>query len=160
MVETDVRDDGEDRTDDVRTVEPAAETYLDDGDVDMLVGEILKGQCRGELEERGMEGLKEVLLLFHEVDDIVFGDTFAVDPDTLSEVDEVWGGIESHLIAVGLKDGGDGMGARALAVRPGHMDGEEMGVGMPEMFIEGLCVRQPFLIRRSTHMFENRGAIE
>ena len=51
MVERDVGDDGEQGRDDVGAVKPTAQSHLDDGDVNLLFGEILEGQGRGQLEK-------------------------------------------------------------------------------------------------------------
>lgn len=89
VVEADVGDDAQQRTDDVGAVEPSAESHLDDGDIDLLLLEIEEGHGRGELEERGMEGLEEGALLLYEVDDALAGDGLAVDADALAEVDQM-----------------------------------------------------------------------
>ena len=83
MVESDIGDDGEHREDDIGAIESAAQTYFDDGEIHFLVGEVLKGHRRHYLEERRGEGFEESLLLFHEVDDVIFINGLAIDTDTL-----------------------------------------------------------------------------
>ena len=61
VVEGDVGDDGEERGDDVGSVEPASETYFEDGDVywfakgpvDFLIREVEEGKGGEDLEEAG-----------------------------------------------------------------------------------------------------------
>ena len=59
MVETDIGDDREVGRDDVGAVETSSKAYLDDGHIDLLLGKVVEGHGRGELEEGGMERLEE-----------------------------------------------------------------------------------------------------
>ena len=56
VVEGDVGEDGEERLDDVGGVEAAAEADFEDGDVDLLLGEVEEGEGGEDLEEAGGVG--------------------------------------------------------------------------------------------------------
>ena len=160
VVHGDIRDDRELGRDDVRAVEASAQAHLDDRDVHFLLGKILEGQSRGEFEERGVERLEETTLLPHEIDHIVLGHHHAVDADALAEVHEVRTRVEAHPVAVGLEDGGEGVGRGALAVGARHVDGLVARVGMAEMGVEGVGVVQAVLVGRGAHVLEDGGAVE
>ena len=51
------------------------------------------------------------------------------------------------------------MGAGSLSVGPSYVYAPELPVGMTEVLVQGEGVRQTLFIRRSTHLFENGGAI-
>ena len=81
MIERDVGDDGEDRVDDVGGVETASEAYFEDGDVEVLLGEVEEGEGGEGFEEAGMvrelaggdEGLGGVVDTEVEAGEGVFG---------------------------------------------------------------------------------------
>ena len=106
-----------------------------------------------------MQGLKEAALFLHEVNDALLADHLAVDANAFAEVHKMRAGIESHAVALLLQDGCYRVGAGALAVCASHMDCLEKPVGMTKVLIQGQRVGQSLFIRRSTHVFENRGAI-
>ena len=54
VVKADIGDDAQQRRDDVGAVETAAHANFDDGDVDLLAGEVVEGHADGHLEERQM----------------------------------------------------------------------------------------------------------
>ena len=56
-----------------------------------------------------MEGFEEGTVLCHKVDDVLFRNTFAVHADTLSEIYEMWRGVETYFVALALEDGRKGM---------------------------------------------------
>ena len=59
MVKTDISDDGEDGSDDVRAVQSSTHTCLNDGDIHSLVRKIFKRHCRHQLKEGRLQGLEE-----------------------------------------------------------------------------------------------------
>lgn len=160
VVHGDIRDDRELGRDDVRAVEAAAQSHLDDRDVHLLLGKIFEGQGRGEFEERGVERLEETTLLPHEIDHILLGHHHAIDADALAEVHEVRTRVEAHPVAVGLEDGGEGVGRGTLAVGARHVDGLVARVGMAEMGVEGVGVVQAVLVGRGAHVLEDGRTVE
>ena len=66
------------------------------------------------------------------VDNSLLGYHLAVDADTFAEVDEVGRGVEAHLVASFLEDGGEEVGDGAFAVGAGDMDGLEFALGVAE----------------------------
>ena len=70
--------------------------------------------------------------MLDEVDDLVLGYHLAIDAYALAEVDEVGRGVEAHLVAGLLEDGGEEMGDGALAVGAGDMDALELTLGVAE----------------------------
>ena len=63
-------------------------------------------------------------------------------------------------MAVGLEDGGEGVGRGALAVGARHVDGLVARVWMAEMVVEGVGVVQAVLVGRGAHVLEDGGAVE
>ena len=89
MVKADVGDERDDGRDDVRAVETSAQSHFHDGDVDILLSKILERHRRGNLEERGSDGLEKLLSFLHEVDDIFLRDGLSVYTDALAEIDQM-----------------------------------------------------------------------
>lgn len=86
MIQTDIRDDTQDRSDNVRTVQTTAKPDLDNRVIYLLVAEILKSHTGRQLEERRMERLEERTMTLDEIDHVILGDLFPVHPDALPEV--------------------------------------------------------------------------
>lgn len=76
MIQTDIRDDTQDRGDDVRTVQTTAKPDLDNCVIYLLVAEILKSHTGRQLEERRMERLEERTMTLDEIDHVILGDLF------------------------------------------------------------------------------------
>ena len=89
MVEADIGDDGNQRGDDVRAVQPSAQAYLDDSDVDVHVTEVLEGHGCRHLKERGMERFQESALALNKINDIRLADWTAIDADALTKINQV-----------------------------------------------------------------------
>ncbi len=136
-------DGGDDRSegpDDIGGVEPPAHPDLDDGDVDLALGELEKGQGGHDLEVRWM--IDELLLGHQAVDhglqplepltEALRGDRPPVDADPLLDPDEVRRRVQSRPEPMGPQDPGQHGRDRALAVRPGHVDGQEPVLGIAE----------------------------
>ena len=126
MVETDVGDDRNQRVDDICAVEPTAESHFNDGNVDIIVAEILERHLGGNLKEGQSDFLEEILALFHEVDNILLSDGYAVDAYAFAEVEQMRRGVESHLVAAHLQDGRQRMRHRAFTVRAGYVNALEV----------------------------------
>ena len=86
MVEADIGDNAEQRRDDVGTIQPTAQPYLDHGNIHGLLLEILKGHRRGQFKERGMQRLKESPVPLHEIHHVGLARLLAIHPDTLPEI--------------------------------------------------------------------------
>lgn len=76
MIQTDIRDDTQDRSDNVRTVQTTAKPDLDNRVIYLLVAEILKSHTGRQLEERRMERLEERTMTLDEIDHVILGDLF------------------------------------------------------------------------------------
>ena len=86
MVEADVGNDAQVGTDDVGAVQPAAQSYFDDGHVNLFVGKVAECHGGGQFEERGRQWLEEVAFLFDEAYDIFLRNGLTVDTDAFAEV--------------------------------------------------------------------------
>ena len=160
MVQTDIGDDAEQGGDDVGRVEAAAHTHFDDGDVDLLVAEVVEGQSDSHLEEGEPLVFKELLVFFDEADHFVLGYHFAADADALAEVDEVGRGVETHFVAGLLQDGGEEVRHGAFAVGAGDVDGAEAALGMAEVVHHCLGVDEVGLIGCCTDAVVGRQSVE
>ena len=89
MVETYIGNDAEERTDDVGAVEAAAQTYFNDGHINLTIGKVLVSHGGGQFEERGMQWFKEGALTCHKVDNILLWNHFSIDADTFTEIYQV-----------------------------------------------------------------------
>ncbi len=154
VVEADVRDYRQQRFDDVRAIEPAAEPYFDDGDVHLFFFEIFESQRGGKLEKTRAEGLEKGALLLDKTDDPFFGNRHAIDADALAEIEQVRRGVQARVQALTLQDRGKRVRATALAVGARDVNHGVMAVGVAEMIVERDSVRHALLIRRSTRFLE------
>ena len=89
MVETDIRNDTQDRSDDVRTVQPSAHTCFDNGKVDLFGTEVIECHSGSQFKEGGAEWFECGAVALYEIYYIFFGNHFAVDTDAFAEVDQV-----------------------------------------------------------------------
>ncbi len=105
VVEADVGDDAEVRTDDVGAVEPSAQAYLHHGHVHPLLGEIIERHGGRQLEERGVQRLEERAVALHEIDHRLLGDRLPIHADALAEVHQVGRRVEPCAVACLLQDG-------------------------------------------------------
>ena len=80
-------------------------------------------------------------------------DGLAVYSDALVEVDQVRRRVESHLVAAYLKNGGQGMRHRPLAVGTSNMDGLEAALGVAQVFVDSLHRSQSGLVARLSLTF-------
>ena len=106
VVQTYVGDDGEQRCDNICTVEASTHAYLNDGDVNLLFGKIVKCQAYGHFKEGELEAFKHPAMAFYEVDNRILWYHVAIDAYALAEVDKMRRSVETHLIASLLQDGG------------------------------------------------------
>ena len=157
MVAADVCDDGGNRTDDVGTVQPSAQSHFDDGVVHLFLCEVEKSQRCGELEKGGVKRLEEAALGLHEVDDALLGYHGAVDADALAKVYQVWRGVQPDLEAGQLQPRRQGMGTGAFAVCTGHMDAFVAAVRVCEMLVQCFGHLQARFISSPAYLLEERG---
>jgi len=106
VVQGDVRDDGEFGPDDIRGIEPAAHTDLEDGHVHPVAGKMKKGQGRRELEVGHPFTVRPAHLTDAPAEDLL-GDHGPVHPDTLPEIDEVGRRVEPGPAPGDPQDGGE-----------------------------------------------------
>ena len=157
VVQTDVGDDRQYGADDVGTVEPAAQPYLYDGNIDRLVGKVFEGQGCCDFEEGGMQRFKEASLGLNEVYYIFLGNHLSVDADALAKVYQMGRGVKAHLEPFVLQHGGQRVCAAPFSVGACHMDGAVASVRMVEMAVEFQRSSEPFFICVSAHLLEERG---
>ena len=170
VVEGDVGDDGEEGRDDVGGVETAAEADFEDGDVEVLLGEVEEGEGGEGLEKAGVVGelaggdeavgggidveveagegllgnLEEGLWWYIPHLRIEMWGTRngggLRDADAFGGAGEVGRGVEAGAKAGGGEDGGEGGRGRALAVGSGDEAGGEALLGVAEGAGEGAHV--------------------
>ncbi len=143
VVVSDVGDDAEVGGDDVGAVEPASKTHFNDCHVGCLLGKVEEGHFHGQLEERGLQGFKTALVLFHEIHDELPAYHFPVYAYPFAEIDQVRGGIQARFIAGLLQDGSQEVRRGSLAVGSSHVDGFEAAVGMVEELVQSEAIVEP-----------------
>ena len=129
------------RLQDVRAVEAPAETGFYHGDVHFFSGEVAEGDGREYLEEGGLvvgHLLYVRPALVYEPRQGRSGNILAVDRNPLANVNYVRGGIEPDLVAAGLEHLCEHCRGRALALRPGDMDGADLLVGCAQLLQQPL----------------------
>ena len=105
MVKTDVGDDTQVGTDDVRAIQTPSQSYLDYGYIYLLFSKIIECHGGGKFEERGVKWFKERTMAFYEIDDIFLTDGSSVDADPFAEIYQVRGGVKTYFVTCRLKDG-------------------------------------------------------
>ena len=110
MVFGNVGDDTHHRGDDVGAVQSSAKPCLNNSNVDVLVGKMLKCHGHCQFKERRMAFKVHGLVSLHEVDNFVVRNHLAVDANSLAKVDEVGRCVKSHTVAGALQYGGNGVG--------------------------------------------------
>ena len=104
----------------------------DDSDIDLLTGEVVESHTDSHLEERQIQLVEQIPVLTHKVNHRLLRYHSSVDAYPLTEINEVWRGVEPHLVACLLQDGGEEVGYRPLAVGAGNMDATELALRMAE----------------------------
>ena len=89
MVKSYVGDYGKDRLDYVGAVQSAAQSGLNHGHVDLLVGKPAESHGGSHLKERRMQRLQKALVVLNEPDYIVGADRLSVYPDALAEIGQM-----------------------------------------------------------------------
>ena len=153
VFEADVGNDAHDRQDEVRGVEPSAQPRFDHGHLDVALREIVERERRGHLEEREFRRDHHVVVLVHEVHDLLLGDHLAVDADALAEILQVGRGEKPRAVAGLLKHRGDHVRHGAFAVGARHVYGEEVALGVAQMTAERGDALQSRLVTRGARPF-------
>ena len=128
VLERDIRDDGDLRRDDVRRIEQAAETDLDDGIFHFLLCKIIERCCRQCLELRralGSLGHHLVNLLAHSCQacgEVRLADGLSINLHALGVRDEMRRDVEPRADGRLLENRGEHGRNRALAIRARHMN--------------------------------------
>ena len=94
-------------------------------------------------------------MIVDEIHHVLLRNHLAVNSDTLTEINEMRGRVESDPITGFLQDGGNRVRARSFTVRSGDVNGSEQTVRMSEMLIEKVRVFQSFLICCSSHILKH-----
>ena len=129
MVETYVGYDAQIRMNDVRTVQPAAQSDLYNGYIHFLIGKIAECHRCGQFKERRVQRLEKVTFFFYKVHYILFGYGRAVYTDAFTEIHQVGRGVKAHAVSRLLQYGSQCMGTGAFAVGSGDVDREELRWG-------------------------------
>ena len=67
----------------------AAKSHFDDGNVHLLLSEIIERHGGGQLKERRVKRFEEAAVSLHEIHHILFGNPVSVDAYPLPEVDQM-----------------------------------------------------------------------
>ena len=153
MVEVDGGNRRGDGLNDVRGVEPPAESDLQDSDVDVRPPKQLEPDGRGHLEERGRrfersvreQAVDQDLHFLDEPDEDAGVDRRAVDRKPLFEADQVRRCVAANLQSRRTQGHVGHRRHRPFAVRAGNQDALELCVGVAERGGERLDVREPEL---------------
>src|SRR6266496_1338784 len=132
VLEGDLRDGADQRGEDVRRVEPAAEPHFDHCDIDVSGGEVGEGDGGRCLEEAGLEPLDMRFEPGRPFGKGVFADRDAVDGDPLTRGDEVGGGVEPDAPPLCPQLIGHESGRGSLAVGAADVDGRKVPLGMAQ----------------------------
>ena len=105
MVKADVGDDAEVGTEEVGAIQSTSQAYFDNRYVYLLFGEMIECQGSSQFEEGWMKRLEESSMLFYEADNVLLRNDFSIDPDALTEIHEVGGGVQAYFVTCRLEDG-------------------------------------------------------
>ena len=89
VIEANRSNPGNDWSDDVRRIEPAAQSCLDHGNIDFLFCEVVKRHRRSDLEECRAHFFCVGSAAFQKVDNVLLGNRLIVDDNPLREIDEM-----------------------------------------------------------------------
>ena len=140
VVVTDVGDDAGAGRDDVRAVEPSAQTRFHYRDVAPAGGEVVERHGHGQLEKRRVNISARFEVFAREIEHGVAGYHFAVHPYALAEIDEVRRRVKPRFVAAPLQNGGKRVACRAFPVGACHVYGGVAAVGVPRKAVEGEAV--------------------
>ena len=140
MVETDVGDNGEYGTDDVRAVKSTAKAYFDYSNIHLLLLKVFKGQSCDQFEEGGGQSLEYRAIFFNKADNAFLGNHLPVDANPFAEVYEMWTRIEPYLVSRGLQNGCQRMAGTSFSVGATYMDGTIVPVRMVKVIIQKVSI--------------------
>ena len=104
MVETDIRDNTQDRSDNVGAVQPSAHAYFDNGKINFFSSEIIESHGRSQFEEGRVKWFESGTMALYKIYYIFFGYHFTVDTDAFAEIDQVGRCEKSDFISRLMKD--------------------------------------------------------
>ena len=156
VIQTDIRDDGEDGSEDVGAVEPSSESHFNDCNIYLLRYKIGKSHGGHGLEERGLCLVKKCAVCLNKLRHFALGNRYSVDADPFGEGDEMRAGVQPHFVTRGLQHSGDEMGCRALSVGACHMDCPQFLMRVADMPHEPERVLQTGLVRCRAYQMKRR----
>ena len=102
MIKADIGDDAKHGGDDIGTVEPSSQSYFYDSNVNVVVAEVLKGHCGGNLKEGGTNLFEKGFAFICETHHIIFRDGLAVDTNSLAEISQMWRCVQAYFVTANL----------------------------------------------------------
>ena len=156
MIHADIGDDGEDRGDDVRTIESPAQSHFYDGYIDVLRYKIAESECGHCLEERRLCGIQEIPILLDECDYFRFRDRCSVHAYPFAQIHQMRAGIETYFESRSLQDGCYQMGGRTFSVRTRHMYCTQMFMRISDVRHQLQCVLQTGLVSSCADLMKRR----
>ena len=154
MLQTDVGDHAQKWGDEVGSIKTATEACLDDCHLDIALVEVVECHSCGHLEEREVELLHLCLVLIYKVYDLLLGNHLAIDAYALAEVYEVWRGEETCAVASLLKNRGEHMRYRALAISACYVDSVVVALWVAQVLAERCDTLKAWLVSLGTHPLE------
>ena len=156
MIQSDVGHHTYDGQQEVRGVEPPAESRLDDRYLDIALRKIIERQRRRHLKERKSLLGHLVAVLVDEIDHLLLGDHFAVDTDALAEVVQMGRGEESRAVTGLLQYGGDDVRNRSFAVGSRNVNREIIPLRISQMPAESRDAFQTRFVGRDALFLKRR----
>ena len=145
MLEPDVGNNAEYRSNNVRRIQSPAQPCFDHGDIDFLIGKILESYRSRRFEEGRLRSLNLQLQEFCVVNNLIIRNHLTVDANTLIELPEVRGSVKPCSISCGSKHRSDHRRGRPFAVRARDVNRGVFFLRMPEEVNERTDVFQPRL---------------
>ena len=98
MVEADVGDDTQIRTDDVGAVQTASQADFNDSNVHLFFCKVVESHSGSQFEERWMEWFEETPVLVDKFDNMLLAYGNTVYTDAFTEIHQVRRGVETYLV--------------------------------------------------------------
>ena len=123
MIISDGRDDGALRRGYVGGIQPSSQAGLDDGDFGLFVGKVPESEKGKQLEKGGWVELKCVVVLAIKGNDGFFRDELVLQADSLAEVVQMGGCVESGFVTGFIINGCEHSAGGAFAIGASNVDG-------------------------------------